>query len=223
TVLLIVTRRSIGLALVFRELRPIEDPHLLRRLLRRGVAVESDARVAGDPAATRDEHDAIGATRSVDGSRAGIFQHVDRLDIRWIQISDAAGHRNAIQHVERIVRRQDRALAAYAHAHAVTWLVPCRDDVHARHTTLDRLYGVRRRRLLDLRRRNRRLRARDIATLLGAVTDDDDGVELDRGTLEMKIDGRRLAVGHGNTVDDHRLIPEHRGPHLVLAGRGEDG
>src|SRR5439155_10358268 len=84
----VVARCAVCLALVLRELLPVEEANLFGRELRSGVGVEGDARRAGDAAARGDQDDAIGTTRSIDRRRAGVLEHLDRLDVRRTQIAD---------------------------------------------------------------------------------------------------------------------------------------
>ena len=81
------------------------------------VRVVAHAGVARLAPLGRDEHDAVGAARPVDRRGAGVLEHLDRLDVARVQVADAAGHRDAVKNVERIVRRLERALAADTNPH----------------------------------------------------------------------------------------------------------
>ena len=59
-----------------------------------------------------DDDDAIGCTRTVDGCRRGILEHLDALDVICTQIVDI-GKRHSIDHVERVVRTVERSGTAY--------------------------------------------------------------------------------------------------------------
>ena len=70
-----------------------------------------------------DEHHAVGGTRTVDGGRRGVLQHLHRLDFVGREVSDgvvALAHGNAVDHIERVVARRDGRGAAHTDYHALT-------------------------------------------------------------------------------------------------------
>jgi hypothetical protein len=185
--------RLLGLAAHLHELVAVQHVHPAQRLRLAGVGVVGDARLADGAGALLggDEHHAVGAARPVDRRGAGVLQDLDRLDVGGLQVVEAAGHRDAVEHVERVVPGLERPGAADAHLGAVAGLVARGDHVHAGDAPLQRLGDVDLGRLGDLLGAHRGHRAGHVTLRLRAVADRDDLLEDDRLLHQPEVRGHR--------------------------------
>ena len=171
---------SRGVALELGPLWAVHHGHAAQRLLGPGVGVVRDGRFPALPLLRGDEHHTARAACAVDCRGRRILQDFDRLDVVRIQIADAARHRDAVQHIERIVGRRQRSCAPHPDTHAVPGVVTARDDVDAGHAPLDRLDRVDLGHGVHVLARHRCLRPGHVSPDLRAVAHHDDFLKGDR-------------------------------------------
>ena len=171
-VALVLSPGPIRLALELGELRPVHHRNQVHRLLHARVRVVGDAGSPYGALSRGDEHDTVGAARAVDRSGRRVLQDFDRLDVVGIEVADPSGHRDPVEHIERIVGRLERAVAADSDAEPVSRFVAADGDVHARDAALQRVDGVHRSGALHVGARYRGDRSCHVPPRLRAVTHD---------------------------------------------------
>jgi len=218
---LVLIAGAVRLPLVLGELRAGKHAHPAHLLLDAGVGVVRDRGLPALALTGGDEHHAVRAARAVDRRRRRVLQNLHRLDVVRVEVSDPSGHRDPVQHVQRVVGRRQGPLTAHPDADAVPGLVACRDDVHARHPALDRLDRVH----LGDRRHGAAGHgghgSRHVLATLRAVPDDDDVLECDGQRLQREIDRHGLAACHDDIGNFGERVPDEPGPQPVCPARHE--
>ena len=152
----------------------------------------------------RHQHHAVGATRSVDGRRRSVLQHLYALNILGVDALQAAGSHDAVHHIKRVVGLVDGAGATHAYLH-VTARHAAGHHRDARHASLQRVLNARHGLILELLTAHHGHRASQIGLADGAIAYYDHFVQ-------------RLAVlmqGHG-----HVSLSAHRHFHGLISDIG---
>ena len=218
---LVVVARALRLTPILGELGAVEQLDAAQRRLISAVRIVGDLRRPGRTVAGRDEDHAVGAARAVDRRRRCILQDLHRLDVPGVEIPNAPGHRDAVEHVQGIVRRLQRPLSPQADADTVARLVPRRHDVHAGHAALDRFDGVHLGYVMHGIPSHGHDGPGDVAANLRAVTDHDDFLQRDGELLQAEVRARRLPRRHLDrgfqkaVADALRLHPVGSGQHAI--------
>ena len=199
---------SRGVALELGPLRAVHHRHAAHRLLRPGIGVVRNARLPGLALLRGDEHHAARAARTVDRRGRGVLQDLDRLDVVRVQVADPAGHRDSVQHVERIVGRRERARAADADADAVPGVVAAGDDIDAGHAPLDRLDGVGLGYRLHIFARYRGHRPGHVSAGLRSVAHHHDFRERDGQWCEPEVRPGGVPGGDDDVRHLHQGVPD---------------
>ena len=176
-------------------LRTVHHVGLVGARIDAPVAVHPDRRFLGRAHARGDHDHTIGCTGTVYGGRAGILQHIDRLDVGRRKVGNRTVVDRAIDDHQRVVAGADRGRAADGHLGLGTG-ARSHADVQTRNRTLQRLQhvGVGEGGLfvhIDLRDRSR-----DILLAHRTVADDHHVVQLDVVAGKGDVDDRLGADGH---------------------------
>ena len=198
--------------LPFGELRRVERLHLVLAgdVLETPIYIVIDVDLAFLAALGGDEHDAVGTARTVDGRREGVFQNVDRLDLRRGNVADAL-HREAIDDVERRSVGRERARTADADADLSVGVALRGGDLHAGHASRHRLGHRGHGHLLERLGVDRGDRSDHVAALHGGIAHDHHIVHGRRFVFERHVDLRLAADGdalrlHADIGDHQRLL-----------------
>jgi len=154
-VALVLSTGAVRFTLELRELWSVHHRDEMHRLLHPRVRVVGDRRHPGLSEARGDQHHTVGAARAVDRRGRRVLQDFDRLDVVGIDVPNPSGHRDPVEHVERIVGRLEGAVAAHPDAEPVSRFVAADGDVHARDAALQRVDGVHRSGALHVGARDR--------------------------------------------------------------------
>ena len=155
-------------------------PGPVRHRVGRGEADAGAARCG--PFLGRDEDDAIGSARSVDGGGGRILEDCHVLDVVRIDqrqevaaATDARAHLHghAVEHDERVVAGIERSSAADADGASGRRRAAAADDLHAAHLAVDELFGRIDHALVEVLAAHVAHRAREVALALHAIADDD--------------------------------------------------
>ena len=177
-------------------LRSIQQVELLGSSTDRDGGLIAHGSLVAAPLLGRDDDDAIGPARTVDGSGRHVLQHLNALNVagvderqrveRALNAADARLLRTAVHlideavdDIQRIVARVDRVSATYADGAAGTGLTACR-HVKSRHDAADGSVKRGRGGNLNLITAYRRHTARQLRALLGAVAHDHQLVQAPR-------------------------------------------
>ena len=200
------------LVLPLGELRGVERLHLVLAgdVLEPPVYIVVYVHLALLAALGGDQHDAVGAARTVDGRRKGVFQNVDRLDFRRGDVADAL-HGESVDDIERRAVRRERTRTAHADADFGVGISLRGRDLHTGHAARHRLGDRGHGHLLERLGIHRGDRTHDIAAFHGGVTHDHHVVHRRRLVFEPDVDLRFAADGdalrlHTDIGDHQRLL-----------------
>ena len=200
------------LVLPLGELRGVERLHLVLAgdVLEPPVYIVVYVHLALLAALGGDQHDAVGAARTVDGRREGVFQNVDRLDFRRGDVADAL-HGESVDDIERRAVRRERTRTAHADADFGVGISLRGRDLHTGHAARHRLGDRGHGHLLERLGIHRGDRTHDIAAFHGGVTHDHHVVHRRRLVFEPDVDLRFAADGdalrlHTDIGDHQRLL-----------------
>ena len=212
------------------ELRRVEQREGATHLFDPVVRAERHDTRTGPPPLGRDQHDAVGAARPIDGARRRVLENLDRLDVVRVQGGDRVqpahslaeqriGRRvvevgrygHAVDDVERVVEGRDGVPASDAHHGARSRLATRGDDFDSGRAAQQRLINRRDRRGRDLVRFNGGHRARQLSSLGRAVADRDYLFELrrlgrhDEVDRDIPVRNHRHRLRRGPVADTRRL------------------
>ena len=168
--------------------------HDARHAVERQVAVEVHRRTACLTTLRRDEDDAVGTLRTVDGRRGCVLQNVHRLDVAGRNIQ-----RRAILHTvdnhQRVVVGQKRTVTTHLHAHTGTGLTTAAQlQVNARNLGLHGRQGVGTSNLRQVVGFHARNSTRQVLLLQCAVTHDNHFVQSQ--SVLLKCDVKTLLASY---------------------------
>ena len=161
------------LLLELGELVVVQQVERLGNLPVAGRTAVRDRRLADLARLGRDEHYAVGRTRTVDGRRRSVFQHVDLLDVAARQVVDIV-HLESVDDIERSGIAVDRADTADLDLESRARRTVGRGDLHTRDLAAESAEHRSRLITFDVLGRNRSDGTRQVGTLRGAVAHDDD-------------------------------------------------
>ena len=153
----------------------------------------------------RDDDDTVRRTRSVDGGRRGILQHLDRGDVLRIDQLQSVLHDEVVDDNQRRAARIEGAAAAHTDLGSHTHLGGGVLDRHTRQTSLQDGRDVRRGDVDDILRIEFRDGAGQVRLALYAVADHHQLLDLDRRLGELRVDARLASDG-----ELERLVPHER-------------
>lgn len=153
----------------------------------------------------RDDDDTVRRTRSVDGGRRSILQHLDRGDVLRIDQLQSVLHDEVVDDNQRRAARIEGAAAAHADLGSHTHLGGGVLDRHTRQTSLQDGRDVRRGDVDDILRIEFRDSAGQVRLALYAVADHHQLLDLDRRLGELRVDARLASDG-----ELERLVPHER-------------
>ena len=143
---------------ILQVLVAVEQIQALGHLLHAGVGREVEAGFAvGGPALGGHNHNAVAATRAVDGAGRRVLQNLHALDVAGRNLVVAVGivERVAVHHVERVITGRNRAQAANANHRARARLARRLRNLGPGHQAHQRLGGRGHRNQLHLLGRHR--------------------------------------------------------------------
>ena len=159
------------------------------------IGVERHLHAVLPGALGRDHDDAVGAPRTVDGRRGGVFQHVDRLDVRGRDVGDRRNG-EAVHDVERRTALRDGVSAADVHRHLGVGGAVGGEHLHAGQFARDGLGDVVDGGADDFFGRDRRNGSREVGAAHGSVADHDHFVDGRVHHFEPYVDFRAAGDGH---------------------------
>ena len=127
------------------------------------------------------------STRTIDGRRRSILQHIDTLDILGVEEVHRARH-DTVDDVERVVRLGDRRLATDLHREATTSTRVRLGDIHTRNRALQSLLQTHRTASSDILGSYRAYRTGQVALLHHTVTNHNDIFNAGGILLERNLD-----------------------------------
>ena len=130
-----VTLCTVILELILSKLTGIHQVEFLREMADAEVAVEANLHATCLSALRRHHHNAITTLGTIDGSQGGIFQNVDRRNVRRRNIIDIV-NLETIDNEKRLVFLRHRGAATNADVHICTWLTIDRGYLHTGNLTL---------------------------------------------------------------------------------------
>ena len=158
-----------------------------------GVERHFDAVLLG--AFGRDHDDAVGAAGAVDGCRGGVFQYVDRLDVRRRNVGNRRDG-ESIHDVERRTALCDRVAPADVHRHFGVGSAVGGEHLHAGQFTRNGFGDVVDGRADDVFGRDRRHGSREVGAAHGSIADHDYLVDGGVHLLEAYVDFRPACDRH---------------------------
>ena len=113
----------------------------MRRTLLAQIGIKSDLGFAGNPFLGSNDDDPVGTACSIYGSRGGIFQDVDGLDVLRVDVAQT-GTDHPVDDHQRLGGTGDGVLSAYIDLKALSRLVAGLGDHHTGDLTLQCLRDV---------------------------------------------------------------------------------
>ncbi len=145
----------------------------------------------------RYDDDAVCRARSVDGCRRGVFQNLDRSDVRRVDHLQTVFHDEVVDHYERSRAGVERAASAYADFRSDSHFRGGVLDRDARETSLEGCCDVRCRNVEHILGVEFGDCAGQVRLALHAVADYDEFFDFDCGLLECGVESG-LSLGHRN-------------------------
>ena len=169
------------------------DVEFVGELPDRGPVIHRDVGLPALGGAGLDQDHAVGAAGTVNSRRGGVFQYLDRLDVRRVDLRQVAGIADgeSVDHDQRSVRTVERAVTADAHDGSRTRVLRRVHDLQSRSAALQQSLHRRSRNILDGVHLHGNDRSGQVALLHAAVADNDHVVDQGLFGLEHDVEESR--------------------------------